>query len=116
MMVDVARQVESGFSKSRGVSPSRKEKVIRSSGLARGSRSYKEVVVIAKITNADILTVGKKDKDYRIGKAVQINALKEDLLWLNECYVGETYAIHQVPSLQDQFRVERYFGCLVRPM
>ncbi|GAB4829836.1 hypothetical protein Ancab_019485, partial [Ancistrocladus abbreviatus] len=108
LLVDIARRKDVPPSPSKGL---RKSKGLSPAATPLGSRSFKEVVTgKSKDSFKEVVTGISKDS------TLQISALHEDLHWLEGCYVEETYAIDQVPRLQDQFRMEGFFGCTVRPM
>ncbi|GAB4836297.1 hypothetical protein Ancab_001212 [Ancistrocladus abbreviatus] len=102
--------------RNRGVSPPSLKEISQSSGAVRGRRLYKEVVENNTLAMVDRLTGDRDTRKHKPNRILQAEALKRDLQWLKECYVGETYAIDQVPGLQDQFQMEGCFGCIVQLM
>ncbi|GKV41384.1 hypothetical protein SLEP1_g48927 [Rubroshorea leprosula] len=52
----------------------------------------------------------------RASAGLEFNVKKEDLLWLEGCYVGIAHSVNIIPTLQQKFFMEGYFSCKVRPM
>ncbi|GAB4839388.1 hypothetical protein Ancab_028912, partial [Ancistrocladus abbreviatus] len=105
---EVVKTARYGYARRGDVSPPCMVKRCQFWGAWRGSHSYKEVAKTAnakEVNKSSLELDANKHKDNRI---VQVEAFEEDIKNLSESYVGETYAIDQVPSLQDQFHIEGY--------
>ncbi|GAB4840193.1 hypothetical protein Ancab_020958 [Ancistrocladus abbreviatus] len=75
----------------------------RPEGAFRGLRTYKEVVASSKPMVTNIPVPKKEEQGHQHCEVIQADALQEDVTYLNDYFVGETYAIDQVPMLQKQF-------------
>ncbi|GAB4861281.1 hypothetical protein Ancab_036443, partial [Ancistrocladus abbreviatus] len=69
-------------------------------GLVSGEHSYKEVLVShTNGAEAKSSSIPEK-KSQRLGNALHLSILEEDLYWLDECFVGETMSDHISGSIR----------------
>ncbi|GAB4834287.1 hypothetical protein Ancab_032551, partial [Ancistrocladus abbreviatus] len=92
-------KIESGFWKSRSISPTMTQGSLWLTGAMRERRSYKEVLKNSNCNEASKMSVVQDIAKNELTASLHVEARSKDLQWLSGCYVGETYAIDQVPGL-----------------
>ncbi|GAB4838851.1 hypothetical protein Ancab_028390, partial [Ancistrocladus abbreviatus] len=103
LRVDLARRNENPINNPKAIPQIKQYSNEGTVEVFRGERLCKDVVASQNYEMDAWLTLELKECSRVTNNPLTIPALEEDLLWLDRCFAGETYAIDQIPCLQEQF-------------